>query len=195
MSKEFEELVLKKLDSLEEKTTNTDRVIQEVILPKLDKIDILEEKIINTDKTLQEISTELKNTQKELRITQEGLENLTNKFIVFDFEINKRIDTLFDAFTLNREKDLVHEKDIKSLEYNLYEIEVLDDSKDDIDVIMDDLKESNTMPNFNLTDFIHYLQSHTFTFSHTVHSYLPLIAISLPTFYWHPTSISQSSHQ
>lgn len=33
------------------------------------------------------------------------------------------------------------------------EIEVLDDSKDDIDVIMDDLKENNTMPNFNLTDF------------------------------------------
>lgn len=120
MSKEFEELVLKKLDSLEEKTTNTDRVIQEVILPKLDKIDILEEKIINTDKTLQEISTELKNTQKELRITQEGLENLTNKFIVFDFEINKRIDTLFDAFTLNREKDLVHEKDIKSLDEKVF---------------------------------------------------------------------------
>ena len=120
MSKEFEELVLKKLDSLEEKTTNTDRVIQEVILPKLDKIDILEEKIINTDKTLQEISTELKNTQKELRITQEGLENLTNKFIVFDFEINKRIDTLFDAFTVNREKDLVHEKDINSLEEKFF---------------------------------------------------------------------------
>ena len=33
------------------------------------------------------------------------------------------------------------------------EIEVLDDSKDDIDVIMDDLKENSTMPNFNLTDF------------------------------------------
>lgn len=33
------------------------------------------------------------------------------------------------------------------------EIEVLDDSKDDIDVIMDDLKENSAMPNFNLTDF------------------------------------------
>lgn len=148
MSKEFEELVLKKLeklDTLEEKISNTDKVIQEVILPKLDKLDILEEKtantdkvikevilpkldkldslevkITNTDKTLQEISTELKNTQKELKITQEGLENLTNKFTVFDFEINKRIDTLFDAFTVNREKDLVHEKDINSLDEKVF---------------------------------------------------------------------------
>lgn len=123
MSKEFEELVLKKLeklDVLDERTLNTDKVIQEVILPKLDKIDSLEEKITNTDKTLQEISTELKNTQKELKITQEGLENLTNKFTVFDFEINKRIDTLFDAFTVNREKDLVHEKDINSLEEKVF---------------------------------------------------------------------------
>ena len=120
MSKEFEELVLKKLeklDTLEEKTANTDKVIQEVILPKLDSLEV---KITNTDKTLQEISTELKNTQKELRTTQKGLENLTNKFTMFDFEINKRIDTLFDAFTVNREKDLVHEKDIKSLDEKVF---------------------------------------------------------------------------
>lgn len=98
MSKEFEELVLKKLE----------------------KLDALEEKTANTNKTVQEISTELKNTQKEFKITQEGLENLTNKFTVFDFEINKRIDTLFDAFTVNREKDLVHEKDINSLDEKVF---------------------------------------------------------------------------
>lgn len=99
MSKEFEELVLKKLeklDVLDERTLNTDKVIQEVILPKLDKIDSLEEKTTNTDKIVQELSTELK--------------NLNGKFTVFDFEINKKIDTLFDAFTVNRDKDLVHEK-------------------------------------------------------------------------------------
>ena len=33
------------------------------------------------------------------------------------------------------------------------EIEVLDDSKDDIDVIMDDLKASESVSTFNLTDF------------------------------------------
>ena len=33
------------------------------------------------------------------------------------------------------------------------EIEVLDDSRDDIDVIMDDLKANNSVSNFNLTDF------------------------------------------
>ena len=125
MSKEFEELVLKKLekldstekliqevvlpklDALEEKTANTDELIQEVILPKLDKIDVLEEKVNNTDNTLKELSTELK--------------NLNNKFTVFDYEINKKIDSLFDAFVVNTEKDSVYEEKINSLDDKVFD--------------------------------------------------------------------------
>ena len=86
MSKEFEELVLKKLeklDVLDKRTLN------------------LEEKYIDTDKTLKEISTEL--------------QNLNNKFTVFDYEINRKIDSLFDAFIDNTEKDTIHEGKIDSM--------------------------------------------------------------------------------
>ena len=109
MSKEFEELILRKLeklDILEEKVSNTDRIMQEVVLKKLDVLDErtlnLEEKYINTDKTLKEISTEF--------------QNLNNKFTVFDYEINRKIDSLFDAFVVNTEKDTVHEEKIDSMD-------------------------------------------------------------------------------
>ena len=102
----IQEVVLPKLDALEEKTANTDELIQEVILPKLDKIDVLEEKVNNTDNTLKELSTELK--------------NLNNKFTVFDYEINKKIDSLFDAFVVNTEKDSIHEEEIESLEEKFF---------------------------------------------------------------------------
>ena len=92
MSKEFEELVLKKLE-------------------KLDKIDSLEEKSINTDKTLEELSTEFK--------------NLNNKFTVFDYEINKKIDSLFDAFVVNTEKDSVHEEKIASLDNKVFDHSII----------------------------------------------------------------------
>ena len=104
----MQEVVLKKLDTLEEKTDNTDKVMQEVVLKKLEKLDVLdkrtlnlEEKYIDTDETLKEISTEL--------------QNLNNKFTVFDYEINRKIDSLFDAFVVNTEKDTVHEEKIESM--------------------------------------------------------------------------------
>ncbi len=94
MSKEFEEVVLKKLDSLENKTSNTDRVIQDVVLKKLEKLDVLE---------------------AEVKSNQESIRKLNDNFTVFDFEINKKIDTLFDAITANNEKHDLFEKSIVSL--------------------------------------------------------------------------------
>ena len=143
MSKEFEEVVLKKLDSteklikevvlpkldkidtLEGKTSNTENLIKEVILPKLnkvdsteniiketilpklDRIDSLEEKMTNTNETVKELSIELK--------------NLNNRFTMFDYEINKKIDSLFDAFIVNTEKDSVHEEKIESLDEKVFD--------------------------------------------------------------------------
>ena len=118
MSKEFEEVVLKKLDKLDStekliqevilpKLDKVDSTVKEVILPKLDKIDTLEEKTTNTEKSLKELSGELK--------------NLNNKFTVFDYEINKKLDSLFDAFIVNTEKDSVHEEKIESLDEKVFD--------------------------------------------------------------------------
>jgi len=98
MSKEFEEIVLKKLEVLENQTCKTDKVIEKVILKKLDALD---------ERT--------RNTDKELKATQESIKKLNDNFTVFDFEINKKIDTLFDAITANNEKHEVFEKSIVSL--------------------------------------------------------------------------------
>ena len=97
MEELIQEIVLPKLDMLEEKTASTDELIQEVILPKLN----------STDETLKELSTEVK--------------DLNNKFTVFDYEINKKIDSLFDAFVVNTEKDSVHEEKIDSLDEKIFD--------------------------------------------------------------------------
>ena len=111
MSKEFEEIVLKKLD-------NTDRLIQDVVLKKLDDTDRTMQKFAlkldNTDKTMQEFATKLDNTnriiqdevlkridntEKELKDTKETLNNLSLNFARFEHEIIKKVDTLFDAYS------------------------------------------------------------------------------------------------
>ena len=112
MSKEFEEMVLKKLDS-------TEKLIQEIVLPKLDA---LEEKTANTEKLIQEvILPKLNNTDNEIKELSTEVKNLNNKFTVFDYEINKKIDSLFDAFVVNTEKDLVHEEKIDSLDERIFD--------------------------------------------------------------------------
>ena len=93
MSKEFEEVVLKKLEKLD----NMEKLMQETVLPKLS----------NTDNVIKELSKEFK--------------DLNNKFTVFDYEINKKIDSLFDAFVVNIEKDSVHEEKINSLDDKVFD--------------------------------------------------------------------------
>ena len=134
MSKEFEEIVLKKLDVLENKTNNTDQIIQEIVLKKLD---VLNERTKNTDKVIEEVilkkleklddldytmqNVVLKKLEKidvletEVKANRESIQKLNDNFTLFDFEINKKIDTLFDAITVNNEKHDVFEKSIVSL--------------------------------------------------------------------------------
>ena len=40
---------------------------------------------------------------------------------MFDYEINKKIDSLFDAFVVDTEKDSVHEEKINSLDDKLFD--------------------------------------------------------------------------
>ena len=127
--KVIEEVILKKLeklDALDERTKNTDKVIEEVILKKLEKLDALDERTKNTDKVIEEVilkklekldtvEEEMNIMKKELKSTQESIQSLNDRFTVFDFEINKKIDTLFDAITVNNEKHDLFEKSIVSL--------------------------------------------------------------------------------
>ena len=91
MSKEFEEIVLEKLNTLDDRTKSTDKVIEDVILKKLDVL------------------------ETEVKSNQETIKKLNDSFTVFDFEINKKVDTLFDAITSNNDKHEVFEKSIVSL--------------------------------------------------------------------------------
>lgn len=60
-------------------------------------------------------------------------------------KLQQEID--LEAKNINISKPIIKTREVEE------EIEVLDDSKDDIDVIMDDLKENSAIPSFNLTDF------------------------------------------
>ena len=83
MSKEFEEIVLEKLDTLEA--------------------------------DMNVLKTELKATQETVKSLSENVNDLNNRFTVFDFEINRKVDTLFDAITANKEKHDLFEQSIVSL--------------------------------------------------------------------------------
>ena len=165
MSKEFEEIVLKKLeklDALDERTQNTDRVIGEVILKKLDTLETevgslkaevkdtnqrlgnLEIEVKDTNQRLGNLEIEVKDINKrlgnleievkdinkrlgnleiEVKDTQEVVNYLNQSFTRFDYEINKKIDTLFDSDTVNKEnlvslntKTFNHDTRISNLE-------------------------------------------------------------------------------
>ena len=137
MSKEFEEIVLKKLeklDALDERTQNTDRVIGEVILKKLDTLETevgsLKAEVKDTNQRLGNLEIEVKDINKrlgnleiEVKDTQEVVNYLNQSFTRFDYEINKKIDTLFDSDTVNKEnlvslntKTFNHDTRISNLE-------------------------------------------------------------------------------
>lgn len=101
MSKEFEELVLKKLD-------NTENVLNNVVIKRLD----------NTDKLIQDVV--IKRLDNMERTFSSEIKTLNNKFTVFDYEINNKIDTLFDAIMVNTEKDTVHNQNIESLDEKVF---------------------------------------------------------------------------
>ena len=123
MSKEFEEIVLEKLNALDTRTQNTEKVMEEIVLKKLDTLNARTQ---NTDKVIEEVILKkldkLDNLEKEFKSTQEEVQNLSkevkdlnNRFTVFDFEINRKVDTIFDAITVNNEKHDLFEKSIVSL--------------------------------------------------------------------------------
>ena len=104
MSKEFEEIVLKKLDNLE----------TEVVGLKTE-VGSLNTEVVGLKTEVGSLKTRVGNLEIEVKETQEVVLDLRNNFAKFDYEINKKIDTLFDAYSINNEKHTSYEKDINSL--------------------------------------------------------------------------------
>ena len=107
MSKEFEEIVLKKLDMLNQKTSNTDKVIQNTILKKLDNLenDVKDnnQRLGNLEIEVKDVNQRIENLEIQVKVTGESILELRQRFAIFDFEINRKIDTLFDSDTVNKE--------------------------------------------------------------------------------------------
>ena len=127
MSKEFEDIVLKKLEVLDERTQNLEVQIKD----NNKKIGNLEtevkansQKIGNLESEVKVNSQKLGNLEIELKDTQEIVKKLNQDFTKFDYEINKKIDTLFDAYTTNREKDMVLEDNITSLKAKTFDHDI-----------------------------------------------------------------------
>ena len=84
----------------------------------------MDDRTQNTDNVIKEMKKEnskrFGNLELELKDTQEIVKDLRQNFVKFDYEINKKIDTLFDTYAVNKEKDVVHEEDIVSLNAKVF---------------------------------------------------------------------------
>ena len=108
MSKEFEARVLNKLENLELEIKNTNSELKNLAENTDQRLENLEIGQKNINQRLGILETEVKDTGEVVKY-------LNNNFTRFDFEINKKIDTLFDAITANNEKHDLFEKSIVSL--------------------------------------------------------------------------------
>ena len=116
MSKEFEEIVLQKLDTIEiEVKSNSQR------LGNLEtEVGSLEKEVGTLKTEVGSLKTAVGKLEMEVKDTGEVVNYLNQRFTKFDYEMNKKIDTLFDAFTTNKDKNLVHEKEIASLNSKVF---------------------------------------------------------------------------
>ena len=147
MSKEFEEIVLKKLDNISDELKNNNQRLVKLEEGQKDtnqRLVKLEEGQKNTNQRLVKLEEGQKDTNQRLVKLEEGqkdinqrlekveiglkdtnelLMDLRQRFVVFDFEINKKIDTLFDSDSVNKEnivslnvKNYNHDTRISNLE-------------------------------------------------------------------------------
>ena len=126
MSKEFEEIVLKKLEKLD--TIETEVKNNSQRLGNLEKeVGTLQTEVVSLGRETGTLKTKVGNLkiavgklEMEVKDTGEVVNYLNQRFTKFDYEINKKIDTLFDAYATNKDKYLVHEKDIASLNAKVF---------------------------------------------------------------------------
>ena len=141
MSKEFETLVIKKLDSMDGRLSNIDERLSNVeekvsdideIKEKISGIDEIKEKVSNIDEIKEKVSgiDEMKKKVSKIDIMAETLEVVKNSVLIIEDKVNREIPALFDIYNLNY--TLQKEKKIDSLENqsdNLtYRVDSLEDT-------------------------------------------------------------------
>ena len=85
MSKEFEEIILKKLETIEIEVKDNKQLLR------------------NLTTKVESINQRLGNLEIEVKDTGEVVKYLNQNFTKFDFEINNKIDTLFDSHIINKD--------------------------------------------------------------------------------------------
>ncbi len=116
MSKEFEEIVLKKLNELGEMTKdNSTRLdsIEEITKDNSKRLDSIEE---ITKDNLKRLS----NLEFELKDTQEVVIALSQNFARFEHEFTQKVNTLFDAYSINEENHHSYDDSISSLNKKIF---------------------------------------------------------------------------
>lgn len=102
MSKEFEEIVLKKLNELGEMTKGNST--------RLD----------NLEKITKDSLKRLDNLEFELKDTQEVVIAFSQNFASFEHKFIQKVDTLFDAYSINGEHHSSYDESISSLKGKVF---------------------------------------------------------------------------
>ena len=112
MSKKFEKVVLKKLDELSTELKDTNQ--------RLGKVEL---GLKGTNEMVMDLRQRLEKVELDLKDNKEITIELRKRFAIFDFEINRKIDTLFDSDTVNKDnivslnvKNYNHDTRITNLE-------------------------------------------------------------------------------
>lgn len=130
MSKEFEEIVLKKLNELGEMTKgNTVRLDNLEIMFKettarLDNLETMFKensvRLNNLEKITKDGLKRLNNLEFELKDTQEVVIAFSRNFAKFKHEFTQKVGTLFDAYSINGEHHSSYDRSISSLEGKVF---------------------------------------------------------------------------
>ena len=116
MSKEFEVAVLKKLDELSTELKDTKQDLKDFAKDT-------NQRLVNLEEEQQDTNQRLGKVELGLKDTKEIVMDLRQRFVVFDFEVNRKINTLFDSDTVNKDnivslnvKNYNHDARITNLE-------------------------------------------------------------------------------
>ena len=117
MLNEFEEIVLKKLEKLDEQEEFNQVVLEkfekqeefnQVVLKKFEKQEEFNQVVLKKFEKQEEFNqVVLKKFEKQEEFNQKiykELRKMSLDFARFEFEINEKIATLFDAYSVNKEK-------------------------------------------------------------------------------------------
>ena len=104
MSKEFEEIILQKLNSIENKLTNVDnRIIKvEEELNELDnRIIKVEEKLNELDNRITKVKDKLIKIDTRLTNVEEGLNIARYSLVKLEDKVNRELPALFEVYQIN----------------------------------------------------------------------------------------------